>query len=204
MRVPLSARASRFAPLAADTSRPSHSRRSVWLSSTLVSNDPTLSAFNPSSLSSSSFVSPPTARAFAVSKNTPPETVARLVAALAADGVPSAGCLCEAPSAQALARVGWKGKAASVEDGTRPEYLVAVSAYYPTVDGARAVVFRTGMTGRANVSVGREIASGPRKDLRGLDASDAGFEAFMNGRKWGFGDRQKEGAQTIAHLDELE
>ncbi len=52
-------------------------------------------------------------------------------------------------------------------------------------EGGRAVVFKTGLIGQAPVSVGREIASGSRRDNGGRGTSEAGIETFMYGKKWG-------------------
>lgn len=212
MRPPTSLRAPRLGSLLAHPSRPSQPRRSLWVSRTTITNDPTLQSardrlqHEAESLSSSRR---PTARIFTLSKNTPPPTVDALLADLQLSGVPNVGCLAELlPSATLESLLG----GGSVGEVKRPEeqFVLSTTDYFPWTDCAgegegRAVVWRTGMTGRAKVSVGREIASGPRKDERGLDVSDAGFEAFMSGKKWGFGDQHKAGGgETIAQLDQIE
>lgn len=183
--------------------------RSIWLSHTAISTDPTLAAQRQTLLSPpphSSLPSPApaaTARLLCVSKNTPPSTIAALLADAQATGVPTVGCVSELLPPATLDALGAR------QDGTEhaDRYVVSVSSFYPVASSrGRAVVWRTGITGRAAVSVGREIPSGPRKDERGMDVSDAGFEAFMSGRKWGFGDQQvaRAGGEAIAQLDQLE
>lgn len=80
-------------------------------------------------------------------------------------------------------------------------YSIAVASYHPT-GASRVIPFQTSLTGRPNISLGREI-----KQSAGEDEVDAGFEAFLSGKKWGFGDNSnlKEGKRaTIAELEGVE
>lgn len=81
-------------------------------------------------------------------------------------------------------------------------YSVAVASYAPT-GNSRAIAFQSSLTGRPNISLGREH----KPDTRGSSTDsdiDAGLEAFLNGKRWGFGDNvnlQEGKTATIAELE---
>lgn len=81
-------------------------------------------------------------------------------------------------------------------------YSIAVASYAPT-GTSRAVAFQSSLTGRPNISLGREH----KPDSRGPAAEsevDAGLEAFLRGKRWGFGDNVNLQEGKTATISELE
>lgn len=168
-------------------------RRTVWTHSTLLGSSPRalLDALQFQSAPRTA----PSAQVYTISKNVPYPLIDLLQSALLAGGVPSIGALSELlpkSTIQALA----PSLAHTDPDSV---YTLAVSHWTPTGKG-RAIPWRSSLVGRKGISVGREIASGPRADKRGLGPSDDAFEAFMSGRKWGFGDQARGAEGEIEEL----
>ncbi|GAA5850115.1 hypothetical protein JCM8547_001017 [Rhodosporidiobolus lusitaniae] len=150
--------------------------RSLWRASTLVSSSPT-------SLLSHLETSPPplsfTACVYALSKNTPQDLVPSFRALLSRSdaSTPAVGCLSEVLPPFSFP---FPSSAAPCEG-----FSLALAYWEPTDSSEpRPVVFRSTLTGRPNISVGREHRP---EDVEQDNGEDAGFEAFLRGEKWGFG-----------------
>ncbi|KAK4705019.1 hypothetical protein P7C70_g1187, partial [Phenoliferia sp. Uapishka_3] len=163
--------------------------RSVWRSSTALST-------SPSALAAYFHATKPLQDAnvtvLALSKNIPPPLVELIRAALSTDSSPIIGCLSEILPTPAAAHLGL--------DTPSEPYSVAVATYHPDSPNSRAIPFISSLQGRPNITLGREIKSGPRSDYAG-DSSDEGFEAFISGKKWGFGENTRNG--NAAEIQEL-
>ncbi|BGP43830.1 hypothetical protein JCM10449v2_007887 [Rhodotorula kratochvilovae] len=171
-------------------------RRRLWRCSTFISS-------SPSSLLARLEEQPAPAKdgltLFALSKNTPQDLVPRFVAALRSPSSPSPssiGVLSEVLPSSALAHL------APSNDLSSELYSIAVARHSPSSPDERALPFRSTLTGRPNIALGREI----RPELHD-EGEDAGFEAFLRGEKWGFGDRanavngREEGIEELKGVD---
>lgn len=163
-------------------------RRTIWLTSTILST-------SPSSLLSHLQRTPPPADSsvlfYAISKNVPSSLISSIQASLSP--TPSIGCISEVLS-PALSTLLAPSLSSSSET-----YSVSLASFHPT-SSSRAVPFLSTLSGRPNISVGREIKSGPREDKSG-ETIDGGFEAFLSGKKWGFGEGPAEGRRGV--IEEL-
>jgi len=157
-------------------------RRSLWRCSTLISPSP---ASLLARLEAHDQASTPGQTLYALSKNTPQELVPRFIAALqpsspsSSSSSPSIGCLSEVLPASTAARL------APRHDIVSELYSLSIARHHPSHDGERAIPFRSTLTGRPNIALGREI----RPELQHDAQDDAGFEAFLRGDKWAFGER---------------
>ncbi|GAA6057323.1 hypothetical protein JCM3770_001090 [Rhodotorula araucariae] len=168
-------------------------RRHLWRCSTLISS-------SPSSLLARLEEQPAPADGgvtlFALSKNTPQNLVQRIIAALPSPSSSSIGCLSEVLPPSALAHL------APAHDPANEAFSLAIARHEPSTPDERAVAFRSTLTGRPNIALGREI----RPELYD-EGEDAGFEAFLRGESWGFGDRANAangGAEGIVQLQGVE
>ncbi|GAA5838572.1 hypothetical protein JCM11251_003428 [Rhodosporidiobolus azoricus] len=164
-------------------------RRTIWHTSTLISTSPS------SLLTHLSSKAPPPASAatvYALSKNTPQDLVPSFRTAVApANDAAIAGCLSEVLPHSVISSL-----APSLPSSET--FSLSIASYVPSSPSERAIAFRSSLTGRPNVSVGREIK--PEMDE---DGDDKGFEAFLRGEKWSFGDsaaREAKGGQGIEEL----
>lgn len=168
-------------------------RRTVWTCSTLISTSP--AALVERLASSPLPASPPALTVYSISKNIPAALIPTIQSTL--PSAPSLGAITELLPASATSHL-----APSLDLQPNEEaYSIAVASYHPT-GTARVIPFQSSLTGRPNISLGREI-----KQSAGEDEVDAGFEAFLSGKKWGFGDNSnlKEGKRaTIQELDGVE
>ena len=147
---------------------------------------------SPSALAAHFAALPPsksTLSIISISKNTPPPLVAQIRTALPS---PTIGCLSELLPPALAASLGLSA--------TDEAYSIALASYEPDSPSAVAVPFYTTLQGRPNISLGREHKAGPRSESTG-DSSDEGFQAFLAGEKWGFGeDSRKGGAAPLPEL----
>lgn len=169
----------------------SASRRTVWTSSTFISSSPTALVERLACLS------PPSSAAaitvYSLSKNIPASLISSIQSKLPPG--PSIGAITELLPPSVTAHV-----APSLElKADQEAFSIALATYQPT-GNARAIPFQTSLTGRPNISVGREIKQPSAQD----DQVDAGFEAFLNGKKWGFGDNTNLKEGKTAKIEELE
>ncbi|GAA5896087.1 hypothetical protein JCM5296_006241 [Sporobolomyces johnsonii] len=163
--------------------------RSIWHCSTVVSPSPA------SIVSHLEQARPPTQPAvtlFAISKNVPQDLVQPLRTALASSST-SVGCLTEVLPPSALAAL------SPTLDASAEHYSVSIARYLPSSPSERAIPFRSALTGRPNISLGREHKPGQE-----TDRVDAGFEAFLRGEKWGFGDGVNLHNGRRAEIEELQ
>ncbi|TNY17407.1 hypothetical protein DMC30DRAFT_120566 [Rhodotorula diobovata] len=169
-------------------------QRTLWRCSTLISSSPTSLLSHLEEAQTADADS--TLTAYALSKNTPQELVPRFVAALSSSSSssPSIGCLSEVVPPSTLARL---APSAPLKGEL---YTVAIARHRPSspTSSERAIPFRSTLTGRPNIALGREI----KPEMR-HDGEDAGFEAFLRGEKWGFGERANEGRAVSEGIDEL-
>lgn len=176
---------------------PSTSRRTIWTTSTHLSSSPTSLLSHLQQLPAPS--SPPSAILYALSKNVPYELLHSIQLSLTpSPSTPSLGVLSELlPSSFAP----------SLSLGSNGEvYSVSIASYTPS-GGERAIPFRSNLTGRANASVGREHkldSSSSASSSGGEEGVDVGFEAFLSGKKWGFGDSMNLMEGKRAKIQELE
>lgn len=169
-------------------------QRTLWRCSTLISSSPTSLLSHLEEAQTADADS--TLTAYALSKNTPQELVPRFVAVLSSSSSssPSIGCLSEVVPPSTLARL---APSAPLKGEL---YTVAIARHRPSspTSSERAIPFRSTLTGRPNIALGREI----KPEMR-HDGEDAGFEAFLRGEKWGFGERANEGRAVSEGIDEL-
>ncbi|GAA5856680.1 hypothetical protein JCM9279_004869 [Rhodotorula babjevae] len=170
-------------------------RRSLWRCSTLISPSP---ASLLTHLEAQDKASTPGQVLYALSKNTPQELVPHVVAALqppsSSPSSPSIGCLAEVLPPSTLARL------APRHDAVSELYSLSIARHHPSHDGERALPFRSTLTGRPNIALGREI----RPELQHDAQDDAGFEAFLRGEKWAFGERANGERDTASEgIEEL-
>ncbi|GAA5905975.1 hypothetical protein JCM6882_009086 [Rhodosporidiobolus microsporus] len=167
--------------------------RTLWHTSTLVSPSPSALLAH---ISSNPPPAASTATVYALSKNTPQDLVPSFRAALAPkDRDAAVGCLSEVLPPSLISSL-----APSLPSSSSETFSLTVASFVPSAGSSeRAVAFRSSLTGRPNVSVGREIK--PEADE---DGDDSGFEAFLRGEKWGFGDsknaRKGEASEGIEDL----
>lgn len=169
-------------------------RRTLWRCSTLISSSPS------SLLSHIESLEPPAQSAvtlFALSKNTPQDVVPRFRAALSRDGTSTLGTLSELVPASLLSRL-----APSLSANVEPFYL-SLATYEPSSPSDRAIPFRSTLTGRPNIALGREIKPDVVNGERADEGVDAGFEAFLRGEKWGFGDQAGAKVGNAREIEEL-
>ncbi|GAA5927306.1 hypothetical protein JCM3775_002511 [Rhodotorula graminis] len=164
-------------------------RRSLWRCSTLISPSP---ASLLAHVEAQDKASTPGQVLYALSKNTPQELVPHFVAALqtsssSSSSSPSIGCLAEVLPPSTVARL------APRHDTVAELYSLSIARHHPSHDTERAIPFRSTLTGRPNIALGREI----RPELQHDAQDDAGFEAFLRGDKWAFGERAN-GARDAA------
>ncbi|GAA5888797.1 hypothetical protein JCM16303_003016 [Sporobolomyces ruberrimus] len=149
--------------------RKATSRRSLWTTSTLTSTSPqSLIDSIPSSTSSQS----PSFTLYTLSKHFPQDLVKSLQSSLG----PSIGCLSEpTPSSSAI-----------------PPFTLSLAHYTPSTPTEHLLPFSTSLTGRPNVSLGREHKprAGGRATEMELEFENRQFEKFLKGDKnWAFGDQ---------------
>lgn len=166
-------------------------RRTVWTSSTLISSSPAALVDRLSSLSPPS--SPASVVIYSLSKNIPASLIPDIQSKLPQG--PSIGAITELLPSSATSHL-----APSLELSEDQEAFSIALATYQPVGNARAIPFQTSLTGRPNISVGREIKQPSAED----DQVDAGFEAFLSGLKWGFGDNTNLKEGKTATIKELE
>ena len=167
-------------------------RRSVWSCSTTLSNRAE-SLISPNRLGNTAENS---VTMYAISKNVPQSIVAQLRAEFPPKSI---GCLAEILPLSLL-------------ESTPPlPYSLSVATYTPPAGSTTtAIEFRSTLAGRPNVTVGREIKAGPRLEDFGADIGvgetiDTGFEKFLKGEKWGFGEAPGMGRRAqIPELASLE
>ncbi|KAM0751721.1 hypothetical protein T439DRAFT_324919 [Meredithblackwellia eburnea MCA 4105] len=171
------------------------SSRYVWTASTALS-------FSPKALVQH-LVNKPTAKGgsitiFALSKNISPPLLQSIQTLLSQTAPTTVGCLSEVIPSSIAEHLGLAHDPNSESGET---YSVSVATFHPQDSSTRVIPFFSSLQGRPNVSLGREIKSGPRFE-GGSESSDEGFEAFLSGRSWGFGDdaRGKTG-ESLAGLD---
>lgn len=170
------------------------SNRTIWLTSTILSTSPTSLLSHLQSTPLPSSPTPPSVLLYAISKNVPSSLISSIQATLSP--TPSIGCLSEVPSPALSAFL-----APSLP--TEESYSISLATFHPT-STSRAIPFLSTLFGRPNISVGREIKSGPREDTSG-ETIDGGFEAFLSGKKWGFGEGPAEGRRgVITELQEVQ
>ncbi|BGP03849.1 hypothetical protein NBRC10513v2_007590 [Rhodotorula toruloides] len=163
-------------------------RRTNWHCSTLISH-------SPSSLLSHIESLPTPARdsvtLFALSKNTPQELVGRVREVLGREGRTTVGSLAEWVPASLLARL-----APSLPSKSEAFHL-SLATFSPS-SSSRIIPFRSTLQGRPPVALGREIRPSENED----DGVDVGFEKFLRGEKWGFGESEgaKEGENGVREL----
>ncbi|GAA6015175.1 hypothetical protein JCM10207_003628 [Rhodosporidiobolus poonsookiae] len=168
------------------------SRRTVWTTSTLVSSSPSSLV---SQLLKQSPV-PPTATAtvYALSKNTPQSLVPYVQAALPREAV---GVLSEPLPAPLVSSTSSTPSPAAEDE----LFFLAVASFVPhsstSSSTVHAIPFRSTLTGRPNISLGREHKLQPDHN-----EGDAGFEAFLRGEKWEFGQSKAEQGEADG-LEEL-
>lgn len=167
-------------------------RRTVWTCSTLISNSPT--ALVERLASQPVPATTPAVTVYSISKNIPQSLISTIQSTLPA--APSLGAITELLPPSATSHL-----APSLELAANQEaYSVAVASYTPT-GAARAIPFQSSLTGRPNISLGRHHSE---QSSAAKDEVDVGFEAFLSGKKWGFGDGAglKGGKQAV--IQELE
>ena len=167
-------------------------RRSVWSCSTKLSNRAE-SLISPNSTGTAAEKS---VTMYAISKNVPQSIVEQLRAQLPPN---SFGCLAEILPHSLL------------DSATPLPYSLSVATYTPPAGSTTtAIEFRSTLAGRPNVTVGREIKAGPRLEDFGADIGvgetiDTGFEKFLKGEKWGFGEAPGMGRRAqIPELSSVE
>ncbi|BGP11751.1 hypothetical protein JCM10049v2_007671 [Rhodotorula toruloides] len=162
-------------------------RRTHWHCSTLISH-------SPSSLLSHIEALPRPAQdsvtLFALSKNTPQELVGRVREVLGKEGRTSLGTLAEVVPSSLLSRL-----APSLPSKDEAFHL-SLATYSPTPPSSRAIPFRSTLQGRPPVALGREIRPSENED----QGVNVGFEKFLRGEKWGFGESERGGEEGVEEL----
>lgn len=187
---------SRFKHRGINSSRARH----LWTTSTYIATSAEALVDRLPSPSTAS-ASAPAVNVYTVSKNIPTSLHERIYSTVAQST--SIGVVSEVLPSSALHHL-----APSLQVGADLEpYSVAIASYTPT-GNSRAIPFQSSLTGRPNISLGREHKPDPRGGTRahtqGQQDVDAGLEAFLSGKKWGFGDNvnlQEGRTATIAELE---
>ncbi|GAA5942218.1 hypothetical protein JCM10213_003836 [Rhodosporidiobolus nylandii] len=150
------------------------SRRALWTTTTLISPSPAALLAHLESLPPAAATS---ATLYALSKNTPQDLVPSFRRALAPPGsVAVAGTLSELLPPSLISRL-----APSLPPSEA--FSISLARYSPS-GGERVVPWRSSLTGRPNIALGREI----KPELHALSEGEEGaFEAFLRGEKWSFG-----------------
>ncbi|KAM0789895.1 hypothetical protein ACM66B_006737 [Microbotryomycetes sp. NB124-2] len=163
-------------------------RRTVWTTTTFVSEsahrliEQVQSSFKPD---------PSSVTAYAVSKNVPFQLHSSLYSAFAS--TTSVGCVSEVMPSSVTKLV------APALDNEEP-FSVSIATFTPTGNN-RAIAFQSSLQGRPNIALGREIK--PQQSDEG-DLNEAGLQAFLSGKTWGFGeDTNVQNGETV-QLQELE
>ncbi|KAK4046136.1 hypothetical protein OIV83_006307 [Microbotryomycetes sp. JL201] len=78
-------------------------------------------------------------------------------------------------------------------------YSVSVATFTPT-GTARAIAFQSSLQGRPNIALGREIKPEPDQG----DLNEAGLQAFLSGKTWGFGEDTNVQTGNAVQLQELD
>ncbi|GAA5908549.1 uncharacterized protein JCM6883_005582 [Sporobolomyces salmoneus] len=151
-------------------------RRTIWTSSTFTSTCPrSLISSIPSTSSN-----PAAVTLYAVSKHFPQDLLPLLQSSLSSSSPTSIGCLAEPlPSP-------------STSSTSTPPFTLSLATYRPSSSTESVIPFSTSLTGRPNVSLGREHKprAGGRATEEELEFENRQFEKFLKGDKnWAFGDQ---------------
>lgn len=161
--------------------------RSLWTTSTRISTSPT--ALTNHLLTTSPALPASPLLIYTLSKNIPTELITLIQSSLQLSSPTSVGCLSEVlPSNLNLSST-----------ATSQELYSISTAYFHSTPTSRAIAFNSALTGRANISLGREIK---QPDPAEEEVDDSGFEAFLKGKKWGFGDNAVDKKAGV--IEELE
>uniref|UniRef100_A0A0K3CPS0 FGENESH: predicted gene_15.120 protein n=1 Tax=Rhodotorula toruloides TaxID=5286 RepID=A0A0K3CPS0_RHOTO len=119
------------------------------------------------------------------------ELVGRVREVLGREGRTTVGSLAEWVPASLLARL-----APSLPSKSEAFHL-SLATFSPS-SSSRIIPFRSTLQGRPPVALGREIRPSENED----DGVDVGFEKFLRGEKWGFGESEgaKEGENGVREL----
>lgn len=164
------------------------SSRSVWTTSTYISSSPIALV---KQVESAHKDADSGVTLYTVSKNVPFSLHQTVYATFAKSS--SIGAVSEVlPSSSA------KLLAPALEQSREELYSIAVASYKAT-GKARAIPFQSALQGRPNIALGREIKQQDEGDL-----NEAGLQAFLSGKTWGFGEdvNVQNGQSTV--LQELE
>lgn len=143
---------------------------------------------------------------FAASKNLPFSVVESVHRLLSNDGAAAVQSSCIGVLSEPLPPTFLSN--GSTSTASSPVYSISIAAAASATNDRRIIPFRSTLTGRENIAVGREIQS---KDRRyGKDGTkdrtvDRGFEAFLRGEQWNFGqvDAGGAGAAVTDGIQEL-
>ncbi|GAA6062273.1 hypothetical protein JCM10212_000933 [Sporobolomyces blumeae] len=150
--------------------------RRYWTASTLTSRDPrSLISDRPSHPR-------PAVTVYALSKHYPQDLLPQLLDSIP---TPSIGVLAE------LDPVHHPPYDVSPHSSTpAPPFSLSIAKFHPPPH-VRAIPFKSTLTGRPNISLGREhkpAGSNSVQSQESLDVENEAFEAFLRGGKWAFGD----------------
>lgn len=165
------------------------SRRTIWHSSTFLSSSPSALLEHLQQQQATASPTPPSASVYALSKNIPAELLDSIHLALSTSTshCPSIGVLSDVlPSHLAL-------------PNEQETFSIAFASYHPTSSTTKVVPFRSTLLGRPHISVGREVKQVDPSE----EHHDVGFEAFLSGKKWGFGEGVNLSEGRRAVIDEL-
>jgi hypothetical protein len=171
-------------------------RRSLWHTATLIST-------SPSSLLAHLLSTPPSSTPsvllYAISKNVPSTLISDIQSSLNSNGRETIGCLSEVLSPSLVSHL---APSLSLPPASEA-YSLSFATYHSPNPSSKAVTFLSKLSGRPNISVGREIGSRPayETDLGGA-GDESGFEGFLRGDQgWGFGDGNQGKRGVIAELE---
>lgn len=143
---------------------------------------------------------------FAVSKNTPNSVVERVHTLLSSRSSAGSciGVLSEPLPSYILPQSYTISSSTSSSDSIYSVALASIST--DSKSSSKIIPFRSTLTGRENVAVGKEIQS---KDRRYNDGTvdktvDTGFEAFLSGKAWNFGQSSGGNMNALQGIDALE
>lgn len=88
---------------------------------------------------------------------------------------------------------------AALPSETSEPFSLSLAYHVPSSPSARLVPFRSTLTGRPPIALGREI----RPELQHDAEDDPGFEAFLRGEKWGFGQAKVDEGNKGEDIEEL-